>query len=292
MLADIANVLRCTYCQQALDVESRTVRCKRGHSFDIARGGYLNLLPGDATSSTADTSEMVAARRAFLSAGHFEPIACALVGAIADADIDATDGIVLDAGAGTGYYLSAVLDAMPARLGLALDVSKRAAKVAARSHARGSAIVADVWGRLPLATSCAAAITCVFAPRNAEEFARVLAPGGVFVVVTPDPAHLSGIAEPLGLLSVDPRKSERLSAKLEGAFRLIAEKSLDCVMRLTREEALAAAEMGPVAAHATHEELAARVATLPDPASVRLAVTLRTYGLVGDRVPARQQADA
>jgi 23S rRNA (guanine745-N1)-methyltransferase len=187
------------------------------------------------------------------------------------------DGVILDVGAGTGYYLDALLGAMPKRLGVALDISKRAARVAARANPRASAIVADVWDRMPLRDSCAAVVTCVFAPRNADEFARVLAPAGVLVVVTPDPDHLAGIAEPLGLLAVDPRKSERLSEKLAGHFRLVSEDRVDGSMQLARAEALAAAEMGPAAAHSSHDALQTRAAQLPEPATVRLSVTVRTF---------------
>ena len=60
------------------------------------------------------------------------------------------DGCVLDLGAGTGWYLARVLDRLPGRSGLALDLSRHALRRAARAHARIGAVAADAWGPLPV----------------------------------------------------------------------------------------------------------------------------------------------
>jgi 23S rRNA (guanine745-N1)-methyltransferase len=54
-------------------------------------------------------------------------------------------GLVVDVGAGTGHHLAAVLDALTAHHGVALDVAKAAARRAARAHPRAAAVVCDVW---------------------------------------------------------------------------------------------------------------------------------------------------
>ncbi|MDP9135674.1 MAG: 23S rRNA methyltransferase, partial [Actinomycetota bacterium] len=71
MLADVIDLLRCPHCGGALELDGGTGRCAAGHSFDVARQGYLNLLPGDARTGTADTATMVRARAQFLAAGHY-----------------------------------------------------------------------------------------------------------------------------------------------------------------------------------------------------------------------------
>lgn len=68
MLDDVLPLLRCPVCAAALHRAGPAVRCPAGHSFDVARSGYVSLLPGGA--GTADTAQMVAARDRFLSAGH------------------------------------------------------------------------------------------------------------------------------------------------------------------------------------------------------------------------------
>ena len=37
--------LICPICQLPLTQEGRSLRCGRNHSFDMARQGYVNLLP-------------------------------------------------------------------------------------------------------------------------------------------------------------------------------------------------------------------------------------------------------
>lgn len=114
MLQDIERYLACPHCAQALTRHERALRCPAGHSFDLAKQGYVSLLAGDAHTGTGDTAEMVAARADFLAAGHYRPIADALAEAAADAD---PEGLVADLGAGTGHYLAHVLDALPGRAG-------------------------------------------------------------------------------------------------------------------------------------------------------------------------------
>jgi 23S rRNA (guanine745-N1)-methyltransferase len=90
---------------------------------------------------------MVGARAEFLGAGHYLPLANAL----AELSLDHAAGarFILEAGAGTGYYIASVLDALPKSLGLAIDLSKYAVRRAAKAHSRLSAAVADIWEGLP-----------------------------------------------------------------------------------------------------------------------------------------------
>ncbi|MFC6936477.1 putative RNA methyltransferase [Actinomadura yumaensis] len=162
MLADVVDKLVCPVCGSDLVLEERSLRCERGHAFDIAKQGYANLLPGNARPGTADTAEMVTARERFLGAGHFDALTSLLAERVA-ADLRGKAWI-LDAGAGTGHYLRAVLDKVPEGVGLAADISKYAARRAARSHPRAGAVVTDLWRPLPVRDSAADAIVNVFAP--------------------------------------------------------------------------------------------------------------------------------
>ncbi|MGH3410025.1 MAG: methyltransferase type 11, partial [Streptosporangiaceae bacterium] len=186
-------------------------------------------------------------------------------------------GCVADVGAGTGYYLAAVLDRMPDRAGLALDASKFAARRAARAHDRIGAIVADVRGRLPVADRAAALALSVFAPRPAAELRRVLHPAGRLLVVTPDSDHLGELAGPLGLLAVDPRKDERLTARLGPYFDLAGQHQHRFRLALDHRDVAAAVAMGPSAWHADPAELTERIAALPSPMPVTVSVTMWTF---------------
>src|SRR5690554_5519384 len=126
----------CPLDGQALLRTERSWRCESGHCYDIAREGYVNLLPVQNKKSRdpGDSKEMVAARRRFLQEGHYRLIAEATAHAVlADTAPDATVAI-LDAGCGEGYYLRE-LAALAQELTLemvGLDISKWAVQAAAR----------------------------------------------------------------------------------------------------------------------------------------------------------------
>jgi 23S rRNA (guanine745-N1)-methyltransferase len=267
-LSDVVPYLRCPLCAGEL-TDTGALRCPRGHSFDVARQGYVNLLVGPAPAG-ADTPEMVAARAEVFAAGHFDGLTEAVVQA------SAGHGLVVDAGAGTGHYLAAVLDQSGA-LGLALDIAKPAARWAAKAHPRIGTAVCDVWRGLPVADACADVLLDVFAPRNPAEFHRVLRPDGRLVVVTPQPRHLTELVHGLGLLGMDPGKDERLDSGLLGWFRGIAGTVHTSHHEVTHADALRLAAMGPSAFHTGPAELAARVARLPEPLNVTISARVRVY---------------
>jgi 23S rRNA (guanine745-N1)-methyltransferase len=269
VLAGVVELLRCPVCEDGLAQSDGALRCGRGHSFDVARQDYVNLVPG-----AGDSTEMVEAREAFLGAGHYRKLTGALVEEALKVE---APGAVLDVGAGTGHHLAYVLAAPPERVGLALDTSTAALRRAARSHPRAAAIGADVWKPLPVGDGVAALVLSVFAPRNATEMARILAPGGSLVAVTPTTRHLAELVGPLGLLSVPDEKADRLDEQLEPHFDLAERRTIEHSMFLTSEEMSQLVRMGPSAWHVDDESLAARLAALPDPHTVTASVTVSAY---------------
>ena len=99
------DLLKCPLDQHALQLDADCLRCEGGHAFDIARQGYVNLLGAADKRSRdpGDGKEMVAARRDFLSDGHYQPVADKLASLIKP-QINA-DSTIVDAGCGEGYYL-------------------------------------------------------------------------------------------------------------------------------------------------------------------------------------------
>jgi 23S rRNA (guanine745-N1)-methyltransferase len=272
MLHDIVPWLRCPVCGAELTLGQNSLRCPARHSFDVAKQGYANLLPGGAHTGTGDTAAMVAARVDFLGAGHYAPIADALAAAT-----PAGTERVVDLGAGTGSYLARVLDAAPQAHGLALDISKFALRRAAKAHPRAGAVVCDAWQPLPLRDGVADVVLNVFAPRRGEEIRRVLRPGGLLLVVTPTPRHLGELVRELGLLGVDDRKDERLARALEPHLVPEGASEHTFTMKLTHAEVATVVGMGPSAWHTDAGALARRVAALPDPVSVTASVLLSRF---------------
>jgi 23S rRNA (guanine745-N1)-methyltransferase len=269
VLAEAVDLLRCPVCGAGLSESEGALRCASGHSFDIARQGYVNLVPGP-----ADTVPMVEAREAFLGEGHYRRLSEALAEEAAEAS---GPGAVVDIGAGTGYHLARVLDALPERIGLALDSSSAALRRAARAHPRAAAVGADAWQALPLGDGVAALILSVFAPRNPAEMARVVAPGGVLLALTPTTRHLHELVGPLGLLSVPEEKADRLDTQLASHFSLAERRPIEYSMFLTRDEAAQIVRMGPSAWHVDEQTVAERLALLPDPLTVTASVSMSRY---------------
>lgn len=136
-----------------------------------------------------DDAAMVRARREFFDRGHYRPIIDAVAATVAAAVPGASD--VVDAGCGEGTYLAATVDRTGAT-GWGIDVSKAAIRLAARRHPAHHYAVASSY-RLPFPDGEVDAVQAVFAPRHFPEWARVLRPGGLAVVVSPGPDHLAGL---------------------------------------------------------------------------------------------------
>jgi 23S rRNA (guanine745-N1)-methyltransferase len=260
MDARLVSRLRCPVCHGPLKQLDGVLRCPAGHTFDLARSGYVDLTGGKVTHP-GDTVEMVAARTLVLDAGHLDVITDAIATALRPYPQD----LVLDVGAGTGHHLARLLEAGVARLGLALDVSKAALRRAARAHPRLGAVRADSWRELPVAAGVATAVLNVFAPRAAGEFARVLAPGGHLVVVTPTADHLAEL--PLAV-RVDPDKEEKVAGTLGPTFVLQNERELRTTFQASTAEAAAIVAMGP---SARHRPLPAAPVAGPVTAAVRVS---------------------
>jgi 23S rRNA (guanine745-N1)-methyltransferase len=261
-VALVAPLLRCPVCGAGLLGEAKVLGCARGHRFDVARQGYVSFAVGRASARAGDTAPMVAARERFLSGGHYAALAAALAEeAAAIASRAGGEASLLDLGAGPGYYAARVLDAIPSALGIALDVSKAAAKRAARAHPRLGAVVADA-GALPVRDRVITIALTVFAPRDPAEIRRVLAAGGAWLVAAPTDRHLAELREPLGLLGIETDKRARLLERAGPQLELADERVVERVLELDAAAVEDLVRMGPSAFHIDDEEPARRVAGL------------------------------
>jgi 23S rRNA (guanine745-N1)-methyltransferase len=110
-LGSAVTYLRCPVCGSSMSLSGAQLACRRSHSFDLARQGYVNLCAGRAGPGTGDSSAMVAARDRFLGRGHYRPLAASVRSLAAQCD-RAGPGLVVDLAGGTGYYLAEILDAL------------------------------------------------------------------------------------------------------------------------------------------------------------------------------------
>lgn len=172
--------LLCTVrdCHAPLAIDARRAVCERGHSFDFARSGYLNLLqPQDRRSRVpGDSADAVAARRRFLDRGFAKPLLDAIV-----AFMQPLSGPVLDAGCGEGYHLGA-LDAEERH---GVDISVAAIDAAAKRYPSCHWIVANADRFLPYADASFGIVASITARLNPAEFRRVLRDDGRLVIAIP-----------------------------------------------------------------------------------------------------------
>jgi 23S rRNA (guanine745-N1)-methyltransferase len=202
------QALICPLDNHPLQRAGASWRCASGHTFDIAREGYIHLLPvqNKRSRDPGDSKEMVAARRRFLGAGCYQPIAAAVSRAVLHhPQSDTPPGAALsclDAGCGEGYYLRELaaanvdVDSLSTKsLALiGLDISKWAVLSAAKQDKRMCWVVGSN-ANLPVASQSLDRVLCMFGFPVYAEFLRVLKPGGLLLQVDSGPDHLRELRE-------------------------------------------------------------------------------------------------
>ena len=182
--------LICPICNEQLHPVGKSWTCQQHHSFDVARQGYVHLLPVQRKHSLApgDTREQVLSRRAFLEAGFYAPIANALIEEARQLGIS---GEILDVGCGEGYYSARVSQALGLPL-TGLDISKEAVRCAAAKYKCAQWLCATA-AHIPVSDGSAGLLMSLFALTLPEEFHRVLAENGYFFQVLAAEDHLLGL---------------------------------------------------------------------------------------------------
>jgi 23S rRNA (guanine745-N1)-methyltransferase len=221
----VAGPWSCPVCRHPLllDDAARTWRCAAGHTFDVARQGYVNLVRRGTRRASGDSVEMVRARQAFLATGAYDRVGDAVNAAVANA-ADGGPVDVLDVGCGEGYYTRRLT--VEGRVA-GVDLSRPAVAAAARQQPGGWYAVASAFD-LPVPDRSVDVLISVFGPVAGSEFARVGRPGGAVIAVHPGPRHLDTLRalvyeEPVAHETKDPLRqveafrrssSERLSYAL------------------------------------------------------------------------------
>lgn len=219
---------------------------------------------------------MVAAREKFLGGDHFLPLVQSIVGLCHTHASGAR--FVMETGAGTGHYIARVLESLPLSLGLALDLSKFAARRAARAHVRLDAVVTDIRERLPVKSESVDLALNVFSPRPASELFRTLNREGRLIVAFPAQRHLKELRRSIEMLDIDVSKEPRISRALDPFFRRIETRLCQWEMRLQHEQLAALVLMGPSARHTEASTLLERMRGLESQLRVTGAVNLHVYG--------------
>lgn len=219
-------------CARELDREGSLLRCPKGHAFDVARSGYVNLLlvQDRKSSDPGDSKEAVAARRRLQDSGFGGPLLDALLLAIAEIAPPPASG-VLDVGCGEGTFLAAVA----ARFGLeghGVDISTNAIEAAAKRHAGLVWVVANADRGLPFADASFRLVLTIAGRRHPAEFVRVLGPEGRLLAAIPAEDDLVELREALHGNAIIVDRFGPLLKALEGTFRLEKRRVLRHTSRL------------------------------------------------------------
>lgn len=185
------SLFRCPLCGAPLAQGERTYTCPNGHSYDRAAEGYTHLLPVNQKHSKnpGDDKQMVAARCAFLDKGYYAPLRDTLTQLAVRLTKDTPSPVLFDSGCGEGYYTAGLASALPNAKIAGIDISKFAVRRAAKRAKQGEFAVASAY-HLPVSDRSVHLLTNIFSPLSAEEFARILVPGGYFLYVVPSERHL------------------------------------------------------------------------------------------------------
>lgn len=186
----------CPICKSKLNIDGKTYRCENNHSFDIAKQGYVNLLPVNKKHSDnpGDSKDMVLSRRAFLESGNYDCFAEKLIDIINSIFENSQKISILDIGCGEGYY-DGFLEKLKTNYELfGFDISKEAVRFASAKYKKGSFAVGSCFN-MPVENECFDLAINIFAPMVESETARVLKKGGYLIYAVPGKNHLMGLKE-------------------------------------------------------------------------------------------------
>lgn len=243
----------CPVCKEPLKQEDKSLKCTNGHCFDISRKGTVNLLLS-AKANHGDDKRMVAARRAFLDKGYYEPLHKAvreLVGKYAHEGCT-----VLDCGCGECSYTADIsrylaFSGISADI-IGIDVSKEAINAGASRHAGLDLAVASVFA-VPLADKSCDIVLSLFAPFAGSEYIRLLKKDGIYITAFPLEDHLielkNAVYEKPYLNSVQPLGIEGFELLESGECRFRAELA-------SNEDITALFEMTPYCYKTSREDRA------------------------------------
>ena len=237
-----ANNLACPIDDKKLKQTGKQFVCENGHSFDIARQGYVNLLPVQHKRSKqpGDSKIMVLARTNFLNTGYYLPVAKKLNEIISADIINDKDNCILDAGCGEGYYFDFIFNSLKNEKGsnkhsfIGLDISRDAIIQATKRNKQISWIV-GTNRKPPVEEKSVDIILCLFGFFSNDGFYKILKPGGLIIVVDPGPEHLKELRK---IIYPEIKKSEQTSSlQIEKTgFSLVNSESLQFKVHITNNE--------------------------------------------------------
>lgn len=247
-----ARLFICPICQAPLaadngdNASNPRFCCRNNHSFDLAKQGYLNLLPVQQKRSKApgDDKSMVQARHSFLQAGYYEPLAKRISQLILSNPSlnESLEPNFLDAGCGEGYYSEFLLNQWHSTYpdkplsAYGMDISKPAIQAACRRSKQVYWSVASLKA-IPLQAHCIDLALSVFAPIPHQSLQRVLKQDGLLLVISAGNNHLESLKRVL--YDETPNFAEdKIIRQLGDEWDLLKQEKLAYAFQLEQAEAI------------------------------------------------------
>lgn len=277
-----SSLFICPLCQSPLQLGEKTWQCdgshkdynpkQTQHSFDVARQGYVNLLPVQHKKSKApgDSQASIDARQRFLNAEYYRPLQsliCDQIGWLLDkktAD-NTQEGSIgtehdtkywADIGCGEGYYTLGLAKKVTMAGLIAIDISKPAVVTLARQ----AKISQQLWSQrvgsdqgdglesghggiyplvasaanLPIADNSLDGISSIFSPILPTAFAAKLKANGWLIIAKPDVGHLESMRQAL-FDEVREHDSDKFLTQLQPYFELRETHYIEQSLTLSRQ---------------------------------------------------------
>jgi len=246
----------CPICARPLSAQDKSLTCEQRHQFDLAKEGYVNLLPvqNKKSKNPGDNKEMMQARREFLDQGFYQSLSDKVNDIAKQALVHVDTPNMLDLGCGEGYYTHRLAQTMAEQAPqiAGLDISKSAIRYAAKRYKNISFCVASAYST-PFADASQDLVTRIYAPSQDNELARIIKVGGYLLTVTPAAEHLFELKQKI---YQTPEKHD-MKIEVVAGFEVVEQQRLTDKITLTQaKDAKNLLEMTPLAWKMSEEQKA------------------------------------
>ena len=248
-----ASAFACPICQENLTLVESSLKCENRHSFDLAKFGYVNLVPQIKQSANYD-KENFQNRQQILEAGFYQTILDAISDLIASSKTAKT---ILDIGCGEGFYSRKLQEVHPDKTFYAFDISKDSVQIAAKSEPNWAVnwFVGDL-ARLPIKDTSMDILLDIFSPANYGEFRRVLSKNGILIKVIPTENHLKEIRQIVqDQLTKKDYSNQDIKEHFQEHFSVQSSQIASLTKPITAEQRQALLSMTPLLFHVNQSKI-------------------------------------
>ncbi|HEV1926682.1 TPA: methyltransferase domain-containing protein [Streptococcus pneumoniae] len=242
-----ATAFACPICQENLTLLETNFKCCNRHSFDLAKFGYVNLVPQIKQSANYD-KENFQNRQQILEAGFYQAILDAVSDLLASSKTTTT---ILDIGCGEGFYSRKLQESHSEKTFYAFDISKDSVQIAAKSEPNWAVnwFVGDL-ARLPIKDANMDILLDIFSPANYGEFRRVLSKDGILIKVIPTENHLKEIRQRVqDQLTNKEYSNQDIKEHFQEHFTILSSQTASLTKTITAEQLQALLSMTPLLFH-------------------------------------------